>query len=99
MMSVEKSSPEEWKDIESNSIKRLQLLAHPANLAKYLGYEVAWHHQSILDHMINYKKTLDLAPRGHGKSTVGTVIYCLWKVLINPNVRILIVSNTDRQAK
>jgi predicted phage terminase large subunit-like protein len=79
--------------------KTTYLLLHPANLARYLGYQVAPHHKRILDHITKHKKTLDLAPRGHGKSTVGTVIFSIWKVLVDPNVRILIVSNTDRQAK
>jgi predicted phage terminase large subunit-like protein len=98
-MIAELSFQENWKKLEKESFKRLMLLSHPANLARYLGYQVAPHHQAILDHIISHKKTLDLAPRGHGKSTVGTIIFSLWKILVDPDVRILIVSNTDRQAK
>ena len=44
-------------------------------------------------------KTLLLAPRGFGKSSVCNVLYCLWQLVRNPNIRILIVSNTHSQAQ
>ncbi|RLI71600.1 hypothetical protein DRP05_12785 [Archaeoglobales archaeon] len=90
---------EELMRLEKNSIERLKILMNPANLGRYLGYKIAVHHKAILDHITKHKKTLDLAPRGHGKSTVGTIIFSIWKVLVDPNIRILVVSNTDRQAK
>lgn len=98
-MSVELNLREDWQSLEKNSLERLRILTNPANLGRYLGYQIAPHHKAILSHVTRNKKTLDLAPRGHGKSTVGTIIFSIWKVLVDPDVRILIVSNTDRQAK
>lgn len=98
-MNVEQDWNQHLKEQERATIEKLQLLVNPANLGRYLGYQIAPHHQAILSQITGHKRTLTLAPRGHGKSTVGTVIYCLWKVLVNPDVRILICSNTDRQAK
>lgn len=44
------------------------------------------------------RRSLILAPRGHGKSTALTVGYTIWLLLRDPNVRVLIVSNTQSQA-
>ena len=37
---------------------------------------------------------LGLLPRYHGKTRVGTVAYSMWRLLKNPNERILIISQT-----
>jgi predicted phage terminase large subunit-like protein len=42
---------------------------------------------------------MDLAPRGHGKSTVGDVDYCITTILRNPDIRIMIGSKTQTQAE
>lgn len=38
-------------------------------------------------------------PREHGKSEVGSVVIPVWLALKNPNIRILIMSETESQAK
>lgn len=40
-----------------------------------------------------------MAPRNHAKSTCFTVVYPLWRIGNNPNIRILIVSNSAAQAQ
>lgn len=42
--------------------------------------------------------TLVLAPRGHGKSTILTIAYTLYRLLSDHELRALIVSNTAAQA-
>jgi hypothetical protein len=42
---------------------------------------------------------LHLWPRGHLKSTICTVAYSVWCVIHNPNVRILIISETEKLSK
>lgn len=59
------------------------------------GYIIAPHHFNILRHYEQSQVTLDLAPRGSGKSRVGNIGYCAWKVCNEPNIRILILSDTD----
>jgi predicted phage terminase large subunit-like protein len=44
------------------------------------------------------KKRLILLPRGHLKSSIVTVGYCLWKIAQNPKVRILIANATGPMA-
>ena len=56
-------------------------------------------HKSIISNISNGSSTLDLAPRGHGKSTVGDVDYCITVILRNPNIRIMIGSKTQTQAE
>lgn len=78
-----------------------QALQSPSRLAASLGFENAPHHQDWYEALANetLRKMVIFAPRGHAKSTVFSVIYPLWEILRNPNVRILIVSNTSSQAK
>ena len=56
-------------------------------------------HKSIIDNISSSKSTMDLAPRGHGKSTVGDVDFCITKILRDPNIRIMIGSKTQTQAQ
>jgi predicted phage terminase large subunit-like protein len=46
----------------------------------------------------NVKKSMVLAPRDHGKSTILTVAYVIWRIILNPNIRILIVGSTAKSA-
>lgn len=39
------------------------------------------------------------APRGHTKSTCFSVNYLLWEIADDPNIRILLVSNTESQSQ
>lgn len=64
-----------------------------------LGFEVKDFHKEILEFQARNKKTLVLSPRSSGKSTIGTVGFALWKIVRNPNERILVVSNTQSQAE
>lgn len=81
------------------STKALCLLDPAYFASNILGYQVERHHQRILSQITGSKKTLDLAPRGFGKSTIGDIGYCLWRIAQNRNIRILIVSNTQGQAE
>lgn len=56
-------------------------------------------HKSIIANISSNKSTLDLAPRGFGKSTVGDVDYCITHILREPNIRIMIGSKTQTQAE
>lgn len=56
-------------------------------------------HLKIINHKSDTKKTLHLAPRGHGKSTIGDVDFCITKLLRDANLRIMIGSKTQGQAE
>lgn len=55
-------------------------------------------HVSIIHNVSDNQASMDLAPRGHGKSTIGDVDFCITKVLRNPDIRIMIGSKTQTQA-
>jgi predicted phage terminase large subunit-like protein len=67
--------------------------------AAIYGYQIAPPHDSILHHYESAPETLDLAPRGSGKSRIGDIGYITWQALKNPNIRILLVSDTDQHAE
>ena len=70
----------------------------PFVLAEMLGYKVQDFHHVWLDTLANNRKTLILAPRGYGKSTIGTMVLALWKIIRDPSVRILISCGTMEEA-
>lgn len=55
-------------------------------------------HASIIHNVSDNQASMELAPRGHGKSTIGDVDFCITKVLRNPDIRIMIGSKTQTQA-
>jgi predicted phage terminase large subunit-like protein len=64
-----------------------------------LGYIFTPFHREWWQFQTDHRASLILAPRGHGKSTILTVSYSLWKLAHDRELRILIVSNTFDQAK
>ncbi len=78
---------------------RQSALEHPELFAtRVLGYQMLDFHRRWFDFQRANNETLILAPRGHGKSTICTIAYSLWKLLRDVHTRILIVSNTASQA-
>ncbi len=55
-------------------------------------------HEVLMDHQAGFITTLQLAPRGWGKSTVGTVISCVHEFLKDRDLRVLFASETSTQA-
>lgn len=68
-------------------------------IAAIYGYQIAPHHDRILSHIESAPETLDLAPRGSGKSRIGTIGYITWRILRDRNLRVLLVSDTERHAE
>lgn len=64
-----------------------------------LGYDVAPCHLKMLAFQEAHPRTLTLAPRGVGKSTALTVVRVIYELVRNPEIRILIASNTQIQAE
>lgn len=56
-------------------------------------------HASLTKAEVSFSKTIHLAPRGFGKSTVGDVDYCITRILREPNIRIMIGSKTQGQSE
>jgi predicted phage terminase large subunit-like protein len=67
-------------------------------ITRVLGYEFTAFHEKWWRFAAEHPHSLLLAPRGHGKSTILTVAFTLHRILENPDLRVLIVSNTAAQA-
>ncbi len=81
-----------WEILEGG---RIDLLA-----THVLGYEARPFHLDMLRFQSGAEDTcLQLAPRGFGKSTILTITRSVFEILKDPNVRILIASNTQLQAE
>ena len=80
----------------------LELLNDPIEWGKALGYDGTREgrknftdfHRKMLAHAMKYTKSSTLCPRGHAKSTLLSVVYTSWKLLRNPEERILVASAT-----
>jgi predicted phage terminase large subunit-like protein len=68
------------------------------SMALLLGYDVATVHE-VMTSSIHAPRSLVLAPRGFGKSTMLSIVRCIFEIVRNPDIRILLVSNTQRQAE
>lgn len=64
---------------------------------KVFGYSVSGCHEKMLDFFLNTQQGLLLCPRGTGKSKIAQG-YIAWLALHNPNIRIIIVSDSDGKA-
>jgi hypothetical protein len=63
------------------------------------GREPSWVHPSMTYEPASAKRLLINVPPEHAKSTVITVNYCVYRIAMNPNVKITIVSKTQERAK
>ena len=68
-------------------------------MTEVLGYVVMPCHLSMLKFQSSHDHILILSPRGIGKSTCLTVARVIYELIKNPDIRILIVSNTAIQAE
>jgi len=98
---VEKQEPvfsEEQVELLKN-LKPKDIAKHSiAFFAKYyLGLGVPKHQKKWYDYCYR-KRHLQLSPRDHGKTTVFNHAFPVWAICNIPNVRILLVSKTSRQA-
>jgi hypothetical protein len=65
------------------------------SLCFYLGYkeiEVGVHSEIIASLSANTKRKIICVPRGTFKSSIAAIVYPIWKMINNPNIRILIDS-------
>ena len=73
---------------------------HQQNLADVIeGRDPSWHHPSMkYEKGLADNRILINIPPNHAKSITITVDYVTWKVVTNPNFRVLIVSQTQQLA-
>lgn len=81
-----------------DDIKRARYILNPALfIHEVLGFEVKDFHKEWIDAIQKYNYLCLLAPRGHGKtSIIGG--YIVWKIVTQPDIRILIVTVNQQKA-
>jgi len=91
------SSLNEWLEIFRQTVPPA-LPGPEVFIRDMLGYEFTDFHKKWWNFAEENQYSLVLAPRGHGKSTILTVSFTLYRILGDPETRALIVSNTAEQA-
>jgi phage terminase large subunit-like protein len=84
---------------EEKGIARQAALEDPYYFMEFvLGFTLEWFHRMWFDFCWKNPKHVLEAPRGFGKSTICTTGYVLWRIIRDPNIRVLIVARTETQA-
>jgi hypothetical protein len=63
------------------------------------GYEPSWLHPNMIYEPGELNRLLVNVPPEHAKSTVITVNYSTYRIALNPNIRIIVVSKTLNKAR
>jgi len=63
------------------------------------GREPSYTHESMVYEPASAKRLLLNVPPKHAKSTVITVNFCVYRIAMDPNIKITIVSKTQERAK
>ena len=79
------------------SIKQLLSSSPHYFINQVFGYKVDGVHSKIIDHLLLPENNLTLIARGHGKSKIAQGMIAWW-ICNNPDLRILLVSDTDRKS-
>jgi len=69
----------------------------PFFCTEILGLDFAEHHKKIASYLKNKQRVLVICARGHGKTELA-IAYCLWKVMFNHKLEILVVSSSMDQS-
>lgn len=84
----------------SKEFLNTQVFPHQQNWIDVLeGREPAWLHESMTFEPSNRRRLLVNVPPEHAKSTTLTVNYATYKIAMNPNIRIVVISQTQKRAK
>lgn len=89
-----KKTCDEWIKRQIINNNRIDLLC-----SLFLDLEISPFHFTMQQFTFNNQKTLQLAPRQHGKTSTVTIPKCIHYLIKNPNFKILIGSKTIGNAK
>jgi hypothetical protein len=84
--------------LSSDDEKQLLKYSEEYFISEVFGYYIYPHHKRIIDYIHNTQQTLILAPRGSGKTKIGDIGHIAFKILNNPNERLLLLSDTHNHA-
>ena len=102
--SMAKSLGEDKKSIDfatfSKEFLNIEVFPHQQNWIDVLeGRDPSWLTESMIYEPANRRRLLVNVPPEHAKSTTMTVNYAVYKICMNPNIRIVVISQTQTRAK
>ena len=84
----------------SREFLNTEVFPHQQNWIDVLeGRTPTWQHPSMTYEQGNRRRLLINVPPEHAKSTTMTVNYAMYKIALNPNIRIVLISQTQTRAK
>jgi hypothetical protein len=84
----------------SREFLNTEVFPHQQNWIDVLeGRDPTWQHPSFTYDQGSRRRLLINVPPEHAKSTTMTVNYAMYKIALNPNIRIVIISQTQTRAK
>ena len=84
----------------SREFLNLEVFPHQQSWIDVLeGKPPTWQHPSITYEPGNRRRLMINVPPEHAKSTTITVNYAMYRIAMNPNIRIVIISQTQTRAK
>ncbi len=84
----------------SKEFLNTQVFPHQQNWIDVLeGRDPSWLHENMTFEPGNRRRLLINVPPEHAKSTTMTVNYAVYKIAMNPNIRIVVISQTQTRAK
>ena len=86
--------------VESEEQYFTMLRHHPeAFAAIYYDLEMEPYQRDMMVWALTHDRSLIRVPAQHGKSTLMANIYPVWEISCNPNIRIILIMKTERDAK
>lgn len=84
----------------SREFLNTEVFPHQQNWIDVLeGHDPTWQHPSMTYEPGSRRRLLINVPPEHAKSTTMTVNYAMYKIAMNPNIRIVLISQTQTRAK
>lgn len=66
--------------------------------ALYFDYEIKPYQAQMMHWAREHARSLIRVPAQHGKSSLMVKVYPIWEIVCNPNVRIIVVTKTEKDA-
>jgi hypothetical protein len=85
------------KAASTDATRRFLLTNFAAFVVYYSGLNLSWFQTVICEVIVKYPRLVCLLPAGHGKSTLISKWYVIWRICQNPNVRIILVMKNDKE--
>jgi hypothetical protein len=93
-------TPDEAFNIADDDEAYLEIIHHHPEVfaAQYFDLEIEPYHAEMLNWGRDHERSLIRVPAQHGKSTLESKVLPAWEIVCNPNVRIILIMKTEKDA-